>query len=185
MKLSKLFFSMALGATIGCSTNPHKAKEIDTKMETSEQVTNESMGIKDGKMVVQKKVMMAEELRKLQTDVYELEDRVYGNRKYGSSGLYGVLKECRSQLSDKANGGDGKLVYTEPKDRITDKEEKFDIGVDTDKKIIGVQEEFLRDRISRFNGYKDLLMKREDEFQEKIDICRTELKSRKHDKETR
>lgn len=167
----------------GCSSNPNKAKEIETKMETQEQVTNESIGVKDGNMVVQKKVMMAEELRRLQYDVYELEDRVYGNRKFGSQGLYGTLKECRLKLTDKSNGGDGKLSYMPPLDRITDKEDKFDIGTNTEKKIIGVQEEFLKDRISRFNGYKDILMKREDEFQEKIDICKAELKSKKFDKD--
>ncbi len=178
----KLLFSLSVFALVGCSSNPHKAKEIETKMDTQEQVTNETMGIKDGNMIVQKKVMMAEELRRLQYDVYELEDRVYGNRKYGSQGLYGTLKECRMKVSDKANGGDGKLSYMPPMDRITDKEDKFDIGTNTEKKIIGVQEEFLKDRISRFNGYKDILMKREDEFQEKIDICKAELKAKRFDK---
>ncbi|OQW46096.1 MAG: hypothetical protein A4S09_16815 [Proteobacteria bacterium SG_bin7] len=181
----KLLFSLSLIALMGCSSNPHKAKEIETKMETQEQVTNESIGVKDGNMIVQKKVMMAEELRRLQYDVYELEDRVYGNRKYGSQGLFGTLKECRTKLSDKANGGDGKLTYMPPMDRITDKEDKFDIGTNAEKKIIGVQEEFLKDRISRFNGYKDILMKREDEFQEKIDICKAELKSKQFDKGTK
>jgi hypothetical protein len=78
-------------------------------------------------MVVQKKVMMNEELRKIQYEVYELEDRVYGNRKYGSLGLYGVLRDCRLQISDTKNGGDGKLKWTEPIDRVTDKEEEFKI----------------------------------------------------------
>ena len=85
-----------------CASNPNKAKEIETKMERPEQISGDTaLGVnKDGNMIVQKKVMMNEELRKLQYEVYELEDRVYGNRKYGSLGLYGVLRDCKLQLSD-------------------------------------------------------------------------------------
>ncbi|AGH95870.1 hypothetical protein [Pseudobdellovibrio exovorus] len=162
-----------------CSSNPNKARDIETKMENSSEVTGDtSLGIKDGMMVVQKKVQMNEELRRLQYEVYELEDRVYGNRKYGSLGLYGVLRDCRLQLSDPKNGGDGKLKWTEPIDRVTEKEEEFKIGIDEEKKLVGVSEEFLADRIKRFKGYKTILDKRQDEYEEKVAICKAELKSK-------
>lgn len=162
-----------------CSSNPNKARDIETKMENSSEVTGDtSLGVKDGMMVVQKKVQMNEELRRLQYEVYELEDRVYGNRKYGSLGLYGVLRDCRLQLSDPKNGGDGKLKWTEPIDRVTDKEEEFKIGIDEEKKLVGVSEEFLADRIKRFKGYKSVLDKRQDEYEEKVAICKAELKSK-------
>jgi len=122
---------------------------------------------------------MNEELRKIQYEVYELEDRVYGNRKYGSLGLYGVLRDCKLQLSDTNNGGDGKLKWTEPIDRVTDKEEDFKIGLDEEKKLVGVSEEFLADRIKRFKGYQNLLNKRQDEYEEKVSICKAELKANK------
>ncbi len=78
-----------------CASNPNKVKDIDTKMENSQDVGGgTSLGVKDGYMVVQRKVLMNEELRKIQYEVYELEDRVYGNRKFGSLGLYGVLPAC-------------------------------------------------------------------------------------------
>ena len=171
----------ALLLITSCSSNQHNAEKIDTTLEKSEMITNENLGVKDGNMVVQKKVMMTEELRALQYSVYELEDRVYGSRKFGSQGLYGVLKDCKMQISEKSNGGDGKLIWMEPLDRVTDKEEKFDIGLDDKDRIVGLQEEFLKDRISRFNRYKDILMKRQDEFNEKVDICKTEVKSRRFD----
>jgi predicted component of type VI protein secretion system len=167
---------------VGCSSNPHKAKEIDTSMESEEKLNQESsIGVKDGDMVYRKKVNMAEELRGLQISVYSLEDRVYGNRKYGSNGLYGVLKTCRVQVTSKANGGDGKLMWTEPIDRVTDKEEEFDIGLNKKQKIIGVSQEFLKDRIGRFREYKRVLQKREDEYKEKIEICQAKLKSQQFD----
>jgi len=166
-----LLIIVSLGL-VSCASNPHKAKEIDTKIDNMQKVNGtDNMGIKDGNMVVQKKVMMNEELRRLQNSVYESEDKVYGNRKYGSLGLYGALKSCKIKLSSKAYGGDGKLRWTEPIDRVTDKEDQFNIGLDEKNKIVGVSEEFLLDRIQRFKKYKMVLNKRQDEYQEKLDIC--------------
>jgi hypothetical protein len=179
LMISALAFVMA-----GCSSNPNKAEKIETDMERSDSVSGDTkVGVKDGNMIVQKKTMMNEELRDLQHDVYGLEDRVYGNRKYGSTGLYGALKDCKSKLSDKANGGDGKIIWTEPLDRVTDKEEDYKIGIDEKDKLVAVSEEFLKDRIKRFREYKRVLQKRQDEYEEKIDICKAELKSRQHDKQ--
>lgn len=164
-----------------CTTNPNKVKDVETKMDNTQQINGDtSLGVKDGYMVVQKKVMMNEELRKLQYEVYELEDRVYGNRKYGSLGLYGVLRDCRLQISDSKNGGDGKLKWTEPLERVTDKEEEFKIGIDEEKKLVGVSEEYLADRIKRFKGYESLLNKRQDEYEEKVAICKAELKTKQN-----
>jgi hypothetical protein len=52
-------------------------------------------------------------------------------------------------------------------DRVTDKEDEFDIGYDKRDKIIGVSEEFLKDRIDRFKNYRRVLHKRQDEYEEK------------------
>ena len=163
-----------------CSSNPHKAEKIDTKIENSQNINSETeLGVKDGNMVIQRKVDMNEELRKLQYEVYELEDRVYGNRKFGSLGLYGVLRDCKAQLSDPANGGDGKMKWTEPLERVTEKEEDYKIGLDEKNKLVAISEEFLKDRIARFKGYKSLLNKRQDEYEEKVAVCKTELKAQK------
>jgi hypothetical protein len=66
-------------------------------------------------------------------------------------------------------------------DRVTDKEDEFKIGLDEKDKIVGISEEFLKDRIERFRGYKKLLEKRQDEYEDKVAICKTELKARKYD----
>lgn len=164
----------------GCKTNPNKAEKIDTELGKSDAVNGEEkVGVKSGNMIVQKKVAMNEELRRLQYEVYELEDRVYGNRKYGSKGLYGALKSCREETVSKKNGGDGKLIWTEPVDRVTDKEEEFNIGIDEHDKIVAVSEEFLKDRIARFNKYRNTLLKRQDEYEEKLEICDAGLKAKK------
>lgn len=180
--LNMLFVSVLL-LLAACSHNPSKAEKIETVIDKKEVVSGDTaVGVKDGNMIVQKKVMMSEEVRRLQNDVYSLEDRVYGNRTYGSQGLYGVLRDCRMQVADKSNGGDGKLVWTEPIDRVTDKEEDFKLGIDEKDKIVGVSEEFLKDRIVRFRNYRNVLEKRQDEYEEKLAICQTELKSKKFDR---
>jgi hypothetical protein len=162
-----------------CAGNPNKAEKMDTKIDKKSEITGDtSLGVKDGNMVVQKKVMMNEELRRLQNEVYSLEDRVYGNREYGSLGLYGVLRQCRADFADKKNGGDGKLIWTEPIDRVTANEEEFKMGIDEKDKIVGVKEEFLKDRIERFRNYRNILEKRQDEYESKLAICQADLKSR-------
>lgn len=168
------------GVLVGCKTNPHKATRIETEIAKSDTITgDEKVGIKDGNMIVQRKVAMNEELRRLQYEVFELEDRVYGNRKYGSKGLYGALKSCREQTVSKKNGGDGKLIWTEPVDRVTAKEDEFNIGIDEHDKIVAISEEFLKDRITRFNKYRTALLKRQDEYEEKLEICDAGLKAKK------
>jgi hypothetical protein len=181
-KLRVLFLTglMSSLAIVGCRSNPHKAEKIKTDMEKSSDVGGgEKVGVKNGDMIVQKKVQMNEELRRLQYEVFELEDRVYGNRKYGSKGLYGALKQCREESVSKKYGGDGKLMWTEPVDRVTDKEDDFNIGIDEKDKIVGVSEEFLKDRIARFKKYKTTLEKRQDEYEEKLEICDAALKAKK------
>lgn len=180
-KLVTCFLSvLCVAFVVGCKSNPHKAQKIETEMEKASAVGGgEQIGVKDGNMVVQKKVQMNEELRRIQYEVYELEDRVYGNRKYGSKGLYGALKACREEIVSKKLGGDGKLMWTEPIDRVTDKEEEFNIGIDEKDKIVGVSEEFLKDRIGRFRRYKQTLQKRQDEYEEKLEICDADLKAKK------
>lgn len=178
------FLIFAVGSILACASNPNKAEKIDTKVDNSDHVTGDTVvGVKDGNMIVQRKNLMSEELRKLQNDVYSLEDRVYGNRQYGSLGLYGVLKDCKFQLSDKKNGGDGKLMWTEPIDRVTDKDEDMKMGLDDKGKLIAVSDEMLRDRIARFRQYRNVLEKRQDEYEEKLNICQADLLSRKREKE--
>ena len=178
--MKNFILCLSLSILAACSSNPHKADKVETKIDNKAEITGDTtVGVKEGNMVVQRKVEMNEEVRRLQNEVFELEDRVYGNRKYGSLGLYGVLRQCKIDLSDPKNGGDGKVKWTEPIDRITDKEDEWKIGLDEKNKLIGLSEEFLKDRIERFRGYKKILMQRQDEYEEKVQICKTEIKSQK------
>jgi hypothetical protein len=178
-KISVLIAFLSLAA---CAGNPNKAEKIETKMENAEAVSGtQAVGVKNGEMVVMDKAEMSEKLRDLQNAVYSLEDKVYGTRKLGSLGLYGDLKACKRKQASRQFGGTGTMVWTEPLDRVTDKEEELKVGVDEKKNLVGVSEEFLKDRVARFQRYKQILQKRSDEFEEKISSCKNDLATKEID----
>lgn len=181
MKHNLLFLLLPF-AFVACKSNPNKVENVQTQLEKPQTVSGtQQVGVKNGEMVVMDKTAMAEKLRDLQNIVYSLEDKVYGTRKLGSLGLYGELKSCRRKLASKQYGGTGALTWTEPLDRVTDKEQDLKIGLDEKKNLVGVSEEYLRDRIQRFQGYKTILQKRADEFEEKIEACNTDALAKKVD----
>lgn len=177
-KILFLLFSVLL---TGCSTNPNKAEPVTTQLDQATAVGTQQVGVKNGEMVVLEKGQMAEKLRDLQNSVYALEDKVYGTRKLGTLGLYGELKTCQRKLASRQYGGSGTLVWAEPLDRVTDKEEELKMGVDEKKEIVGIKEEGLNDRWLRFQGYKTILQKRSDELQDRIEACKAEVAGRELD----
>jgi hypothetical protein len=184
--VEKLALVLLCLSFVACASK-NKAKDLDTKVNLSSEVNNGGViGVKDGDMVYQRKVMMNEELRNLELEVYNLEAKVYGGPRYlDNRGLYGVLKDCRAEASEVRNGGDGKLLWTEKREYLTPDDDFSKVGIEDKKKIVGVSEEFLKDRIERFQGYKKVLYARQEEYETKIKVCELELqkhaKSRKND----
>lgn len=178
--MRSILFAFTVLFLAGCASQ-HKAKDVDTKVDMSAPVRGDSVvGVKDGDMVYQRKVAMNEELRRLELDVYNLEANVFGGPRYlDNRGLYGVLRDCRVQLGDVKNGGDGKVRWTESREYVTPEEDFSSIGVEDKKRIVGVSEEFLKDRMNRFRGYKATLEKRQDEYETKVKVCQMELTSQK------
>lgn len=182
MKHKILLVGLTFIFAAGCKSNPHKAEKIETQLDQADTVSGaQAVGLKKGEMVVLDKVQISEKLRDLQNSVYSLEDRVYGTRKLGSLGLYGELKSCKRKLASRQFGGSGTMVWTEPLDRVTDKEEELKLGLDEKNALVGVSEEYLRDRLMRFGGYKTILQKRADEYQSKIEECKAELATKEMD----
>ncbi|UXR65308.1 hypothetical protein EZJ49_03465 [Bdellovibrio bacteriovorus] len=178
--MRSIVFALVALVLAGCASQ-HKAKDVDTKVDMSAPVRGDSVvGVKDGDMVYQRKVAMNEELRRLELDVYNLEANVFGGPRYlDNRGLYGVLRDCRVQLGDVKNGGDGKVRWTESREYVTPDDDFSSIGVEDKKRIVGVSEEFLKDRMNRFRGYKSTLEKRQDEYETKVKVCQMELTSQK------
>jgi len=166
---------LILGA---CASNPNKAKDLDTSIEKEERLTdNSAIGVKDGNMIFQKKVMIGEELRNLQIKTHELESNLYGGPRYlDNRGYWGVLKDCREQISVLESG---KGKWSEKREYVIPEADAVQIGLDDKGKIAGLTEEYLHDRIKRYQGYKTILEARTEEMQEKISSCKLELKAAK------
>ncbi len=156
---------------LGACASRHKAETKDTRLEKATSNGNQEVGLRDGKVVVQRKVLLAEELRKLEHQVYLTEDEIYGNEQYGTAGLVGVLKDCNRRLADPRIGGNGKLKRPYKIDRVTEKEEKLKFVIDEKGDLVGLTEEYLRDRMDRFQGYRKILSERRNEVNTDLEIC--------------
>jgi hypothetical protein len=178
--MKKLVMTFLILSTLACASK-HKAQDLDTEVKNSAAVdSNAVIGVKDGNMVYQRKVMMNEELRKLEVDVYNLEAKVYGGPRYNDNrGLYGVLKDCKAEASESRNGGDGKLLWTEKREYVTAQDDFSSIGLEKKKDIVGLTEEFLKDRLERFKTYKATLEGRQEEYETKVKICELDLREHK------
>lgn len=178
--LRNVFSSLICVSLMIACASKNKAKEVDTKIKDTSQVSPDSViGVKNGDMVYQRKVAMNEELRTLELTVYNLEARVYGGPRYlDNRGLYGVLRDCHVELGEAANGGDGKIQWTEKRDYVTPDDDFTQIGLEN-KNIIGVSEEYLLDRLARFKNYKKTLEDRQEEYETKVKSCELELAAQK------
>lgn len=175
--LATLFF-------IGCAATVEERNEVqklDTKMKKTQSIAgDEKVGVKDDKMVIQKKVRLGEELRRIENETYGLEYDVYGNRQYGTIGLYGAYSDCLAELNALKLGGDGKVQPIEPAAPVIKEDPFFKYGTDETGELVAVSEEFLTERIDRFKKYKDILEKRHQEYTLKNKICENNLKNAKY-----
>jgi hypothetical protein len=159
---------------VSCASNPNKAIQIDTNIDHAQNIgANTDLGIKDGNTVVQRKVLMSEELRTLKIKAYDLEAEVYGGSRYfNNRGLWGVLRDCIFEKAKFENGGEGKLGHM-PEERvyvIPDDQER-EIGLDEKGKIVGLSEEFLKDALNRYREYIRVLSNRESDYNDRIAAC--------------
>lgn len=178
---------------LGCASNPNKAEKIETEIKSREDIGGGVVaGLNDkGEMVASKKVKLGTYLRDLQKDVYSLETEIYGDT--NNRGLYGSLRDCRDKSRSKEYGGDGKVTPPPQKNILTKSEdmtltpvlEKLKagkIGEDESKQLVAVSEDYLLDRIKRFEKYKDDYEERKTQFDEEIRKCQAEIKERQNAK---
>lgn len=169
-----LILSSAL-VVAACASNPNKATHVDTSLDHAREISSDSsVGVKDGNMVVQTKVLMSEELHDLQTEVYRLEAQTYGGLRYfDNEGLWGALRTCKTKLA--VQTGEGKLQWQEPREYVVPNEDYTRIGLDDNKDIVGVEEEGVKDRLARFQSYRKILQKRYADYDDQLTACQTQL----------
>jgi hypothetical protein len=163
--------------------NPNKAQKLDTTGDKMKGVGDStSVGLnKNGEMISRKKVEMADHLQQLQRKVYTLEEEVYGSDEFGNRGKWGVLKDCMKQVNSKDFGGDGKIHTIPDRRQVTKKETQMKIGLDESGNLVGISDEFLKDRIERFNAYQDILEKDKDFYDDKTQVCQALIEEKKFD----
>lgn len=171
-----ILMGLVLGA---CSSQ--KIKNIDTKLENANTMREEQIGKNtDGQYVVQKKENLVEHLLDLQREVYSLEEGIYGNRKLGNKGLYGVLEDCRIKArAEKV--GKKEMVEKIPKTILSVEESKITkkLGIDEEGTLVKLSEEDLQSRIQRFGKYKQTYQEQQEWFDTEIKACQVSLAGEK------
>lgn len=174
MKSTFLFVLFTLTLVTGCTSD--QVKEVHTDLqnkETSSKDTTVGVNI-DGNMVVQKNVNLAKELRRLDQEIKETEDRVFGTRAYNTTGLAGKLKKCAATKSE----DEAKNYSVDQFERMSDSDHDLNLAEDreagTDKnsgKLIVQTEEKLSAKIKKMTKYRTKLIEKEDEIQTKLTKC--------------
>lgn len=175
MKKSASYFLVILLLASCGSTGP---KELDQTLNNRSDGDGEKIGLRDDKVVIQKKIHLEEQLWSLKSEVDDLQRTLYGASKQEPGGIWLGLSECRKRLADPRIGGSGKPEAMEAWTNITKKDEAFFYKVDKKtNSLIGVTEEALDERIARFNTHKRVLDQKYDELKGKLDSCEDKYES--------
>ncbi|AFY00706.1 hypothetical protein [Bdellovibrio bacteriovorus] len=157
---------LVIAGLVGCSSKD----KLDTELEDAQLMGRETVGKRDDNYVVQEKKNLIHHLQEVQTDVYTMEENIYGNRDLGNKGKYGVLRDCKIEAAPQAGG----KVDIVPKNILTEEENKLSrqTGVDESGTLVTLREEDLSQRLKRFEGYKTAYEKQEEWFDSEIQACR-------------
>ncbi len=162
---------------VGCA-NRNKADVIDTRLDKAAAISQQAgsyVGVRDKEFVLQRKKNLAEELRSLEENVRQTDDRVYGTRAYETSGLWGKLQECRNRHKDESSDLDaGKLERFSDSEYLLNWADNSDAKAVVDKdseKLMAISDEDLSKYITRFGKEKKRLQAKEDEIKDKLAKC--------------
>jgi len=176
------FFSILIVLS-GCASKKEvnvsldEAPKFDKKLNSATLDRNERVGVKDGTVKIQRVVYLEENLSKLQTEIDDLENQVYGPSKTFPGGIYLDLKTCRTNAADVRIGGNGVPEPMEKWQKISQKNEDFNYHVDANNSVIAVSEEDLATRISSLQKLQRMLNDNYDNFKEKLDNCKSKYKT--------
>jgi TolA-binding protein len=162
---------------IGCSSTPQGPGELEKTYNTSTGDNREQVGVRDDKVVVQKRVYLEEQLWTLKSEVDDLQRTVYGKSRTDQGGLYAALKDCRVRLADPRLGATGKSEPMEKWQNVTAQDEQFFFKADKKNNLVGVSEEALDDRLQRYQKHQRLLTDQYDAFKDKLDSCEENYKT--------
>lgn len=132
---------------------------------------SETVGEKDGTIVIQRKVSLETDLAKARDSIEDLENTIYGSSRKDPGGLWLRLKDCRKKVSDVRLGGNGVPDTMETWEKISESDAEMKYRVDQKKYVIAVSEEQLEDRLAKLKNVRSILERRYTEFRDKLDSC--------------
>ena len=186
MKRSVLGFALvgvAVSLLSACSSKerPVVSTTDDTKKFEKDvnfnSTMNEKMGVRDDKVVIQKRTYLETELARLASQSSDLQDTIYGKSRQDAGGLWLELKTCRQRLSDPRLGGNGQPEAQEKWENVIDNEDDMKYVVDKYKTVMAVKEEEVADRLVRFRKYKAVLADKYDAFKDKLESCQNRYRT--------
>jgi hypothetical protein len=167
LSLSALVMTVLLSAC--ASTGP---RDMDKTLNNGTGDVAEKVGVRDDKVVIQKRIYLEEQLWTLKSEVDDLQRVLYGASRQDPGGIWLGLRECRKRLADPRIGGTGKPEPMETWANITKQDEAFFYKVDKKtNSLVGVSEEALDERLQRYQTHKRVLSAKYEELKDKIDSC--------------
>lgn len=160
---------------IGCSSTKGPG-DLEKTYNTGTGDNREQVGVRDDKVVVQKRVYLEEQLWNLKSEVDDLQRTIYGKSRTDEGGLYAALKDCRKRTADPRVGGVGKPEPMEKWMNVTSQDEQFFFKADKQNNLIGVSEEALDDRIARYQKHQRLLTDQYESYKDKVETCEENYK---------
>lgn len=159
---------------VACASPEKKIEPLNTQLQEKQGINgSESVGTNSaGDLVYQKKMNLVNELVKIEDEVTDLQDRVYGSPDYNSKGLYGKALACRKAKALKT----GEMSFIPDKSPVVE-EDQVRVGQDAQsQKLIALTEENLVKRLERFKEYKKVLFERREQVENYIEKCEVDLK---------
>lgn len=134
-----------------CSSNPNKAKDLDTKIDAQGGYQGQVIGLNDDKeVIIQKQTSTDAELRELNWKQYELEQKLASDHQ--------LLTRCREEMADPRLGGSGNMTEIPEIDTMkTPTQVKEEMGITENGSLKMVRKEMYLDRLKTERDYLDAL----------------------------
>lgn len=146
-------------------------EKLDRSFASGTGEKSETVGEKDGTIVIQKKVSLETDLAKARDTIEDLENSIYGASRKDPGGLWLRLKDCRKKVSDVRLGGNGVPEAMESWEKVSENDAEMKYRVDNKKYVVAVSEEQLEDRLAKLKNTKSILDRRYGEYSDKLESC--------------
>ncbi len=171
------FLLMALGILGGCSSKNDPTEKFDKDLNVTTSDKSESVGMKDDKVMIKKKIYLEEQLHKLESELEDLQLAIYGKTKREPNGAWEALRDCRGRLADPRIGGNGKPEPMERWENVMETDEDFKYKADKNSNLIGYSEEELDSRLTRYQKQKRILEDKYEDFRDKAESCESRYRT--------